>query len=141
MNQEHTRLWSSPIRSQAGELTAPDFEATITMVSSANLNWHELLVTRFAGCGNSNDSRQNSQRIDKDFFSAIMRLDVDKLPGSLPPNAHTAATTNYAVPPDSPFIGVTNFNGATINSNDVRTEFWPVIRRQAATRLDSTPRS
>jgi glucose/arabinose dehydrogenase/mono/diheme cytochrome c family protein len=76
--------------------------------------------------GGANDSWNNSQRIDRDFFSAIARIDVDKRPGSLPPNAHPAATTNYAVPPDNPFIGATSFNGSAVNPAMVRTEFWAV---------------
>lgn len=76
--------------------------------------------------GNSNDSLNNSQRIDKDFFSSIFRIDVDKKPGSLRPNHHPAivAPTNYTIPPDNPFIGTTQFNGSAVNSNSVRTEIY-----------------
>ncbi|HKQ40257.1 MAG TPA: PQQ-dependent sugar dehydrogenase [Verrucomicrobiae bacterium] len=35
-------------------------------------------------------------------------------------------TINYRIPPDNPFIGVTNFNGSAVNSNNVRTEFYAV---------------
>ena len=35
-------------------------------------------------------------------------------------------TINYRIPPDNPFVGATNFNGAAVNSNNVRTEFWAV---------------
>ena len=38
--------------------------------------------------GDQNDSELNSQRIDKDFFSGILRIDVDKRPGNLEPNPH-----------------------------------------------------
>lgn len=76
--------------------------------------------------GNGGDSLGNSQRIDKDFFSAILRIDVDHRPGSLPPNPHLASSTNYAVPPDNPFVGATNFNGSAVFPNAVRTEFWAV---------------
>jgi len=76
--------------------------------------------------GGLNDNQNNSQRITNDFFSAILRIDVDKRPGSLTPGTHPAATTNYAVPPDNPFVGATHFNGLTVNSNKVRTEFWAV---------------
>lgn len=38
--------------------------------------------------GNQNDAGANSQKLTKDFFSAILRLDVDKKPGNLEPNAH-----------------------------------------------------
>ena len=68
----------------------------------------------------------NTQRITNDFFSAIIRIDVDKQPGSLPPNPHPASSTNYTIPPDNPFVGATSFNGFAINSNQVRTEFWAV---------------
>jgi uncharacterized repeat protein (TIGR03806 family) len=68
----------------------------------------------------------NSQRIDKDFFSGILRIDVDQRPGSLPPNGHPASTPNYRIPPDNPFVGATNFNGVPVDPNDVRTEFWAV---------------
>jgi uncharacterized repeat protein (TIGR03806 family) len=79
--------------------------------------------------GNQDDFFQNSQRINKDFFSGLLRIDVDKLSGNLPPNAHAALMnmTNYFVPADNPFVGATQFNGVAIaNTNAVRTEFWAV---------------
>lgn len=81
--------------------------------------------------GGSGDQFGNSQHIDKDFFSAIMRLDVDNLPGNLAPSPHVSlnALTNYSVPADNPWVGATNFNGTTVNSNSVRTEFWAVGMR------------
>jgi len=74
----------------------------------------------------------NTQRIDHNFFSAIMRLDVDSRDGSLPPNPHSSALpslTNYSIPPDNFFIGATSFNGAPVNPASVRTEFWAVGMR------------
>ncbi len=76
--------------------------------------------------GGGNDSFDNSQRIDKDFFSGILRLDVDKRPGSLAPHAHPASSTNYAVPADNPFVGAISFNGSSVTPANVRTEFWAV---------------
>jgi hypothetical protein len=60
-----------------------------------------------------------------------MRIDVNKLPGNLTPNAHVSlpSLTNYFVPADNPWVGATNFNGLTVNSNNVRTEFWAVGMR------------
>src|SRR5204863_4447513 len=57
-----------------------------------------------------------------------MRIDVDRSPGSLPPNPHPAlpSLTNYAIPSDNPFVGATNFNGSSINATNVRSEFWAV---------------
>ncbi len=76
--------------------------------------------------GGGDDNFNNSQKIDQDFFSGIVRLDVDKRPGSLAPNVHPAVTTNYLVPPDNPFVGATNFNGLPVDPARVRTEFWAV---------------
>ena len=76
--------------------------------------------------GGGDDQFQNSQRLDRDFFSGMLRLDVDKRPGNLPPNTHPAVSTNYFVPADNPFIGLTTFNGRTFAASAVRTEFWAV---------------
>lgn len=77
--------------------------------------------------GNQNDSLNNSQRIDKDFFSAILRIDVDQRPGNLPPNPHPAIRAGtYSVPVDNPWVGATSFNGRSVNPESVRTEFWAV---------------
>jgi uncharacterized repeat protein (TIGR03806 family) len=75
--------------------------------------------------GAGNDDLQNSQRIDRDFFAGIIRIDVDRRPGSLAPNPHAAVHAGtYAVPADNPFVGATVFNGAPVNAGAVRTEFW-----------------
>jgi glucose/arabinose dehydrogenase len=78
--------------------------------------------------GDEYNTLGNAQHIDGNFFSGILRIDVNKFPGSLPPNpsAEAATTTNYAIPSDNPFIGATQFDGLTVNSNQVRTEFWAV---------------
>jgi uncharacterized repeat protein (TIGR03806 family) len=76
--------------------------------------------------GGGGDEYGNSRSIDRDFFCAVLRLDVDRRPGSLNPNPHPAVDGNYAIPPDNPFIGATEFNGRPINPNNVRTEFWAV---------------
>ena len=76
--------------------------------------------------GNANDSLNNSQRIEKDFFAGILRIDVDKRPGSLPPNPHVAASDNYAIPPDNPFVGADTFLNRSVNPDRVRSEFWAV---------------
>jgi glucose/arabinose dehydrogenase/mono/diheme cytochrome c family protein len=69
---------------------------------------------------------QNSQMLTKNFFSAILRIDVDKRPGNLLPNSHPAATTNYFIPADNPFVGLTQFNGQAINPSAIRTEFYAI---------------
>ncbi|HEY8240091.1 MAG TPA: PQQ-dependent sugar dehydrogenase, partial [Kiritimatiellia bacterium] len=80
--------------------------------------------------GSGNDSFNNTQRITNDFFAGMLRIDVDKLPGSVAPNPHAAidgATTNYAIPPDNPYVGATQFNGVVIGAtNKIRAEYWAV---------------
>ena len=72
------------------------------------------------------DSFGNAQRIDGGFFGGILRIDVDKRPGSLLPNPHPAIADHYTIPPDNPFVGATAFNGQSVNAGEVRTEFWAV---------------
>ncbi|MEO8615749.1 MAG: PQQ-dependent sugar dehydrogenase, partial [Luteolibacter sp.] len=77
------------------------------------------------------DGRVNSQRINKNFFSAMLRIDVDKRPGSLAPNPHVSIPTDggiarYSVPANNPFVGATSFNGLSVSPGTVRTEFWAV---------------
>ena len=74
--------------------------------------------------GGANDNYNNSRYIDRDFFSGILRIDVDQLPGSLPPNSHPAVFEGtYTIPPDNPFVGVDSFMGERVDTNKVRTEF------------------
>ncbi len=81
--------------------------------------------------GGSYGQYGTSQHIDQNFFSAIMRIDVDNQPGNLTPNPHSSlpSLTNYSIPFDNPWVGATNFNNLTVNPNNVRTEFWAVGMR------------
>lgn len=86
--------------------------------------------------GGQNDSLGHAQKIDRDFFSAILRLDVDKKAGNLEPNPQPSSPTAiprdgfgkayYSVPADNPFVGATAFNGAAVAAANVRSEFWAV---------------
>lgn len=87
--------------------------------------------------GGGNDNRNNSQKIDQDFFAGIICIDVDKNPGSLEPKPHNDGIggsaiplddgiARYSIPPDNPFVGATTFNGDTINTVSLREEFWAV---------------
>lgn len=69
---------------------------------------------------------RHAQIITNKFFSAILRLDVDKQPGNLAPHPHPASSTNYFVPADNPYVGATNFNGRTFSASAVRTEFYSI---------------
>src|SRR5205814_4227253 len=60
--------------------------------------------------GNQYNILHNAQHINSNLFSGILRIDVDKRPGSLAPNPNSTAliTTNYAIPPDNPFDGASS---------------------------------
>ena len=66
----------------------------------------------------------HSQRIDGDLEGGILRIDVDNRPDSLSPHPHAASSTNYAIPRDNPFVEATAFNGAPVDSTQVRTEYY-----------------
>jgi len=90
------------------------------------------LYVALADEGGAYGNWNTTQRIDRDFFSAIMRIDVDKLTESLPPNPHPSALpslSNYTIPPDNPYVSATSFNGSPVNPATVRTEFWAVGMR------------
>ena len=91
--------------------------------------------------GGQNDQELNSQRIDRDFFSGIFRIDVDKKPGNLEPNPHPnpaeyptspppdavkrdGGIARFSIPADNPYVGATQFNGLPVASGYVRTELW-----------------
>jgi uncharacterized repeat protein (TIGR03806 family) len=86
------------------------------------------IATGDEGDGNTGgDEYNNAQKIDKDFFSAIMRIDVDKRSGNLMPNAHAASNSDsYRIPSDNPFVGASSFNGRAVDPQKVRTEFFAV---------------
>jgi glucose/arabinose dehydrogenase len=75
--------------------------------------------------GGANDAYDNARFINKDFHAAILRIDVDKKPGSLPPNPYPAVHVGtYTVPADNPFVGATSHHGEPIDLATVRTEIW-----------------
>ncbi len=82
--------------------------------------------------GGQNEDYQNAQRIDKDMYSCMIRIDVDKKPGNLEPNAdsnvprYAGGLAAYSVPSDNPFVGATSFNHQTVNPAQVRTELYIV---------------
>jgi len=86
------------------------------------------LYVSYGDEGNQNDSFNNSQRIDKDFFSGILRIDVDKRATNLPPTSHASlmGVTNYFIPADNPFVGATQLNGTNLNTAALRAEFWAI---------------
>ncbi|RYD62627.1 MAG: hypothetical protein EOP83_14120, partial [Verrucomicrobiaceae bacterium] len=133
-------------------VTDPTSEVKILQIRDNNDN-HEgadihfgpdgYLYVSFGDEGNQNDSNLNAQVIDRDFYSGILRIDVDKRPGNLEPNPHpnpnhpietTGAiaiprdegVARYSIPADNPFVGADTFNGEEIDAEYVRSEFWAV---------------
>lgn len=75
--------------------------------------------------GGANDAYDNARFINKGFHAAILRIDVDKKPGSQPPNPHPAVHVGtYTVPADNPFIDAVKHLGEKIDPTSVRTEIW-----------------
>ena len=128
---------------QAGNPDAADPLSELILINQVNDNAiHNIDSLRFGpdgylyvGIGDEgpqNDGGNNGQRIDKDIWSALLRIDPDKRPGHLEPNPHAGIPTNavgnafFSIPPDNPFIGATQFNGVAVNPAEVRTEFYAV---------------
>ncbi len=83
--------------------------------------------------GGANDQFNNARFINKDFFGAILRFDVDEdgsgnvvgHPGSVAPNSHPAVNPGaYRIPADNPFLGATSHHDQTFAANTVRTEIY-----------------
>lgn len=58
------------------------------------------------------------------FFGAILRIDVDRRPGNLPPPPHPGVSGDYSVPRDNPFVGATRVAGRDVVPGTMRTEFY-----------------
>jgi len=89
-----------------------------------------LLYLSAGDGGGAGDSFDHGSFIDRGFFAAIYRLDVDLRPGSLPPNPDPAlhvdaeGKARYAVPADNPFLGATLHRGRPVDAGRLRTETW-----------------
>lgn len=87
--------------------------------------------------GGQYNVHMNAQRIDLNLFSGILRIDVDKKPGSIEPTAHPGIPTDvsghafYSIPPDNPFLGMTNLYGTPVNQATLRGEFYAIGFRHA----------
>jgi glucose/arabinose dehydrogenase len=138
----------SRFTTQAGSPNAADTSSELILLEqvdeATNHNGGELhfgpdgyLYISVGDEGNQNDTLNNSQTLTKDFFAGLLRIDVDKKPGSLAPNPHAAIPTDagvarFAIPLDNPFVHTSlggswdgTYNGATVTPlSSVRSEFW-----------------
>jgi len=70
------------------------------------------------------------QNIDKGFFGAVLRIDVDKRAGNLTPNPGPGGSSHYSIPSDNPWVGATYFQGRAVDPLKVRTELYAIGLRQ-----------
>ncbi len=130
---------------QAGNANAADTASEVVLIQQADPNGFHLgtdmhfgndgyLYVSAGDGGGQNDSRRYGQRIDLNFHCALLRLDVDKLPGNPEPNLHAsvprdAGIARYSVPANNPFVtanATVPFNGVNLPAANVRTEFFSV---------------
>jgi glucose/arabinose dehydrogenase len=91
----------------------------------------------YIGMGDEGDQynfRRNAQRIDKDLYSALLRIDVDKRPGNAEPCPSGTNTTTiytngsglayYSIPANNPFVNATTYLGSPVNTNNLRAEIF-----------------
>lgn len=113
-------------------------------LAECNFGPDGYLYIGFGDADGHPDPSNNSQRIDKNFWAGVLRIDVDLEPedhtpadgtgsddGNLPPNSHPAVVLHggfplYEIPADNPFVGATSFNGFPVEPANVRTEFYAV---------------
>jgi glucose/arabinose dehydrogenase len=80
--------------------------------------------------GAGGDAFNNAGFINKGFHAGVYRIDIDKKPGNLAPNAHPSVITDaqgaafYAIPADNPFVRATSHRGQPLEPKTVRTETW-----------------
>jgi mono/diheme cytochrome c family protein len=89
--------------------------------------------------GDQYNASLNAQRLDRSLYAGILRIDVDKKPGSLEPKPPTVGEVVnltiptdglghafYSIPPDNPFLSVTNLYGRVVDTNHLRGEFYAI---------------
>ena len=84
--------------------------------------------------GDQMNARLNAQRINKDLFSSLLRIDVDRLPSGSEPNPHPAIPTDagvarFKIPAGNPFTAAAGWDGtyngiAIPDLTKVRTEMF-----------------
>lgn len=71
----------------------------------------------------------HGQKLTRDLFAGILRIDIDKKPDNLPPSPHGAVSGEYAIPADNPFVGIDSYRDQTLETEKLRTEFYAIGMR------------
>ena len=124
-------------------------------INDAKFGPDGYLYVTFGDEGDQGDPHRNGQRLTKDFYSSMIRIDVDPNSSNPKPNPHyaiavgglnglhspntpyssTSQTPNFRVPVDNPFVHASlggswtgDFDGSDYSSQltKVRTEMWAV---------------
>ncbi|MES2920252.1 MAG: PQQ-dependent sugar dehydrogenase [Verrucomicrobiota bacterium] len=127
-------------RSSGNPLVANAASEVILIDQINQGDFHNISVCRFGqdgylyvgvgDGGTQEDGFDNSQHIDKNLWSAVLRIDVDKRAGNLAPNPDPdipgsgTASVGFSIPADNPFVGATSFNGRPVSPASVRTEIF-----------------
>ncbi|MCW1924394.1 PQQ-dependent sugar dehydrogenase [Luteolibacter arcticus] len=119
-----------------------DCDDSIHNIGTCEFGPDGYLYVGFGDEGTQADGHNNSQHVDRNLWSCIIRIDVDLRPGSLPPNPDPGPDTDpegndadlviprpggiarYAVPPNNPLVGATTFNGVALDPGQLRTEIF-----------------
>ncbi len=126
-----TRSTLNPqVADPASELINQVLDGPYHDVDSCRFGPDGYLYVSFGDEGGQNEEYQNAQRIDKDLYCSIIRIDVDKRAGNLEPNPDPDipldgnGLAHFSVPADNPFIGATSFNHRPVDPAQVRTEIY-----------------
>ena len=99
-------------------------------ISTCQFGSDGYLYVGFGDGGSQEDRFNNSQHIDRNLWSCLIRIDVDKRAGNLEPNPDSDIPRDgngnayFSIPADNPFVSVTSFNGINLNATEVRTEIY-----------------
>jgi glucose/arabinose dehydrogenase len=88
------------------------------------------LYVGFGDEGTQEDGYDNSQHIDKQLWSSVIRIDVDKDSNNIAPNPDSdipgsgTSGVGFLIPAGNPYVGATSFNGRPVNPANVRSEIF-----------------
>ncbi|MGJ8673190.1 PQQ-dependent sugar dehydrogenase [Rubritalea sp.] len=136
----------SRFTANASDLNEVDSSTEIVLLSQGDYESHGINRLIFGpdgylyiAIGDSAD-HTTSQKIDENFWSSVLRIDVDKKVDNYEPVNTTGVNLDgmgkayYSVPADNPYIdtnftdgrGVSTFHGQSIDPYDVRTEMFSI---------------